>query len=117
MNKGEIILYRTKDCDISIDVLIENETVWLTQSQMGMLFGRNRTVVTRHIRNIFDEGELDEKVSCANFAHDTPHGVIKGKTKTSYTNLYNFDVIISVGYRVKSQRGTEFRQWANSVFR
>ena len=117
MNKGEIILYKTKDCDISIDVLIENETVWLTQSQMGTLFGRNRTVINRHIHNVFEEGELDEKVSCANFAHDTPHGVIEGKTKTSYTNLYNLDVIISVGYRVKSQRGTEFRQWANRILK
>jgi len=112
MNKSEIILYKTKDCDISIDVLVENDTVWLTQSQMGLLFNRNRTVINKHICNIFEEEELDEKVSCAKFAHDTQHGVIKGKTKTSYTNLYNLDVIISVGYRVKSKRGTEFRIWA-----
>jgi prophage maintenance system killer protein len=100
-----------------MDVLVENETVWLTQSQMGVLFGRNRTVINKHISNIFDEGELDEKVSCANFAHDTQHGAIEGKMKTSYTNLYNLDVIISVGYRVKSNRGTEFRIWANKVLK
>ncbi|MDR0332312.1 MAG: virulence RhuM family protein [Dysgonamonadaceae bacterium] len=117
MNKSEIILYQTQDSDISIDVFVENETVWLSQSQMGMLFGRNRTVINRHIRNIYDEGELEEKVSSANFAHNTQHGALEGKTKTSYTNLYNLDVIISVGYRVKSQRGTQFRIWANKVLK
>ena len=111
-NKSEIILYRTQDSDISIDVLVENDTVWLTQSQMSILFDRNRTVINKHIRNVFDEGELDEKVSCANFAHITQHGAIKGKTKEVVSNLYNLDVIISVGYRVKSKRGTEFRIWA-----
>ena len=68
-NKSEIILYNTKDSDISIDVLVENDTVWLTQSQIGVLFDRNRTVINRHIRNVFNEGELNEKVVCANFAH------------------------------------------------
>jgi prophage maintenance system killer protein len=117
MNRKELVLYKTQDGDISIDVWVENESVWLSQSQMGVLFGRNRTVINKHIRNVFDEGELDEKVSCAKFAHDTPHGSMSGKTKTSYTNLYNLDVIISVGYRVKSQRGTQFRIWANSVLK
>ena len=117
MNKSKIILYQTQESDITIDVLVENDTVWLSQSQMGMLFDRNRTVINRHIRNVFDEGELDEAVSCANFAHDTAHGAMTGKMKTSYTNLYNLDVIISVGYRVKSKRGTEFRIWANKVLK
>ena len=117
MNKSEIILYKTNDNDISIDVLVENETVWLTQDQMGMLFERDRTVIKRHIHNAFNEGELDKKVSCVNFAHDTPHGAMEGKMKTSYTNFYNLDVIISVGYRVKSKRGTEFRIWANKVLK
>ena len=111
-NKGEIILFKAKDNDISIDVLIENETVWLTQSQMGILFEKGRTTINEHIKNAFSEGELDEKVSCRKFRHDTPHGAIEGKMKTSYTNLYNLDVIISVGYRIKSIRGTEFRIWA-----
>ena len=111
-NKGEIILYRTKDSDITIDVLVENETVWLTQTQMSILFDRDRTVINRHIRNAFDEGELDEKVVCANFAHTTQHGAMTGKTQIATSNLYNLDVIISVGYRVKSKHGTEFRIWA-----
>jgi hypothetical protein len=117
LEKGEIILYKTKDSDISIDVLIENETVWLTQKHMGMLFDRNRTVINRHIRNVFDKGELDEKVVCANFAHTTQHGAMTGKTQTFDVQLYNLDVIISVGYRVKSRRGTEFRTWANKVLK
>ncbi len=117
IGESQIILYQTQDSDVTIDVFVENETVWLTQSQMGMLFGRDRTVINRHIRNVFDEGELDEKVSCANFAHNTQHGAIAGKTKISYTNLFNLDVIISVGYRVKSKRGTEFRIWANKILK
>ena len=77
-----------------------------------MPYDTARTVINRHIRNVFDEGELDEKVSCANFAHITQHSAIKGKTKEVVSNLYNLDVIISVGYRVKSKHGTEFRIWA-----
>jgi len=115
MNKTELILYKTQDSDITIDVLVENESVWLTQSQMGMLFGRNRTVINRHINNVFEEGELDEKVVCANFAHTTQHGAIADKTQDVSVKIYNLDVIISVGYRVKSKRGTEFRIWAKLV--
>jgi len=117
MNKTELILYKTQDSDITIDVLVENESVWLTQSQMGLLFGRNRTVINRHINNVFEEGELDEKVVCANFAHTTQHGAIAGKTQDVSVKIYNLDVIISVGYRVKSKRGTEFRIWANKVLK
>ncbi|MDR0871971.1 MAG: virulence RhuM family protein [Prevotellaceae bacterium] len=117
MNTKDLILYKTQEGDITIDVLVENDTVWLTQSQMGMLFGRNRTVINKHIHNIFNEGELDEKEVCANFAHTTQHGSMSGKTQTASTNIYNLDVIISVGYRVKSKRGTQFRIWANSVLK
>ncbi|MDR1761441.1 MAG: virulence RhuM family protein [Bacteroidales bacterium] len=117
MNKSEIILYQTQDNDILVDVLLENETVWLTQAQMSILFDKDRRTVGEHIKNVFKEGELDEKVSCRKFRHDTQHGAIEGKTKTSYTNLYNLDVVISVGYRVKSQRGTQFRIWANKILK
>ncbi len=80
--KGQIILYKTEDGSISIDVLVDNDTVWLSQEQMGLLFERDRTVINKHIRNIFSEGELKEEVVCANFAHTTQHGAIKGKEKT-----------------------------------
>ena len=77
--RGEIILYQTADGNTSIDVKLENETVWLSAKQMAILFDRDRTVIQRHIRNVFQEGELDEKVVCAKFSHTTPHGVIMGK--------------------------------------
>ena len=107
-----MIIFQTEDGRVSVDVRFEEETVWLTQDQMASLFGRSRSTVTEHIRNIFTEGELQEDVVCRNFRHTTPHGAIVGKTQDTITTLYNLDVIISVGYRVKSLRGTQFRQWA-----
>jgi len=113
---GEIVLYQP-DETIRLEVWIDGETVWLTQAQIGVLFGRDRTVIGRHIRNIFFEGELLSEEVCANFAHTTQHGAIKGKTQTASVLSYNLDVIISVGYRVKSQRGIQFRRWANRVLK
>ena len=115
-NIGEIILYQP-DNSIHLEVIVKDETVWLTQVQMGMLFGRDRTVIGRHIRNIFIEDELQEDVVCAKFAHTTPHGAIKDKMQITDIQHYNLDVIISVGYRVKSKQGTQFRQWANRVLK
>ena len=115
-NQNEIILYCPNDA-ISLEVRLENETVWLTQQQIAELFERDRTVIGRHIKNCFIEGELDPKVVCANFAHTTQHGAIANKTQLKDLVLYNLDVIISVGYRVKSIRGTQFRQWANKVLK
>lgn len=115
--RGEIILYQTADGRTKIDVKLENETVWLTQDQLVILFERDRSVISRHISNIFKEGELDPNVVCAKIATTTPHGAIPGKWQTHEVVFYNLDVIISVGYRVKSQRGTQFRIWANSVLK
>lgn len=108
IDKGEIIIYETKDGKTSIDVKMEGETVWLSQGQMADLFQRERSVITKHINNIFREGELDEK-SNVHFLH------IPNSDKPS--KIYNLDVIISVGYRVKSQQGTQFRIWANSILK
>ncbi|GAP71732.1 hypothetical protein SAMD00024442_17_32 [Candidatus Symbiothrix dinenymphae] len=116
-NKGEVIIYQMSGGVAELDVRLAKETVWLTQEQMVALFQRERTVIGKHIRNIFAEGELQEEVVCANFAHTTPHGAIEGKTQTSIVQRYNLDVIISVGYRVKSQRGTQFRIWANKILK
>ena len=113
---GEIVLYQPEG-KVRLVVSIKDETVWLTQAQMAELFQKDRTVIGRHIKNIFREGELDSKVVCANFAHTTPHGAIRGKTQISEVVLYNLDVIISVGYRVKSIQGTRFRQWALGVLK
>jgi hypothetical protein len=97
------IIFKTRDESISVDVRLENETVWLTQDQMAILFERDRTVIVKHIANVFSEGELDE-ISNVQKMH------IPNSDKP--VKLYNLDVIISVGYRVKSQRGTQFRIWA-----
>lgn len=109
---SDFILFKTEDEKISVDVRFEDETVWLTQDQMALLFGKARTTITEHIQNIFKEGELNEEVVCRNFRLTTQHGAIEGKTQEVSVKLYNLDVIISVGYRVKSIRGTQFRQWA-----
>lgn len=112
MNTGEILIYQTQEGSIKVDVRLEEETVWLTQDQMAQLFGKGRSTITEHIGNIFKEGELDEKVASRKFRHTTQHGAIAGKTQEKEVTIYNLDVIISVGYRVKSQQGTQFRIWA-----
>ena len=109
---NSIEIYRSQDGSVQLNVKLENETVWLTQSQMAELFGRDRTVITRHINNCYKEGELDKNITCAKFAH-----MGKDQDQTYKTTMYNLDVIISVGYRVKSIQGTRFRQWANSVLK
>ena len=109
---SQLFIYQTPDGSIKLDVRLEDETVWLTQAQMAELFGKGRSTITEHIRNIFLEGELDENVVCRDFRHTTPHGAIEGKTQTKSVKYCNLDVIISVGYRVKSQQGTQFRIWA-----
>ncbi len=113
----EIQIYQTRNDRIEVNVQFEKETVWLNLSQLARLFERDRTVIGRHIRNIFNEAELDEKLVCANFAHTTQHGAIKGKSQTKKLKYYNLDVIISVGYRVKSKQATKFRIWANEILK
>jgi hypothetical protein len=109
--KGEIVMYQP-DETIRLEVRMGEETVWLTQQQMADLFNKDRTVIGRHIRNIYKEEELEKDITCAKFAHMGKDG----DQPYEYTT-YNLDVIISVGYRVKSKRGTKFRQWANKVLK
>ena len=116
-NNNQIIIYQTDDDQTQIDVRLENETVWLTQAQMAELFQKDRTVIGRHIRNVFKEGELDESLVCAKFALPKKYGRREGYIQEAEVTIYNLDVIISVGYRVKSQRGVQFRQWANRVLK
>lgn len=108
----EIAIFKTDSETINVEVLFEDETVWLTQEQMANLFEKAKSTINEHIKHIFEEGELDEKVVVRNLRITTKHGAIEGKTQTHEVNYYNLDVIISVGYRVKSLRGTQFRQWA-----
>lgn len=112
MNTSEILIYQNQNGHIKIDVRLEDETVWLTQDQMATLFGKGRSTITEHISNVFGEGELMEDVVCRKFRHTTQHGAIEGKTQEKEVKYYNLDVIISVGYRVKSPQGTQFRIWA-----
>lgn len=112
MNTGEILIYQNQEGNIKIDVRLEEETVWLTQAQIALLFGKGRTTVTEHIANVFTEGELIENVVCRNFRLTTPHGAMEGKTQETQVKHYNLDVVISIGYRVKSIQGTQFRIWA-----
>ncbi len=114
MNKGEIIIYKTNDGNTSIDVKLEEETVWLNLNQMSLLFDRNKSVISRHIRNVYNEKELIYSSTVAKNATVQREGEREIIRDIEY---YNLDVIISVGYRVKSQRGTQFRIWANSVLK
>ena len=113
----EIVIYQSEDGSIKVDVLFQDETVWLTQEQMALLFGKGRTTITEHISNIFSEGELQEELVCRKFRHTTQHGAIEGLSQTKEVKYYNLDVIISVGYRVKSRQGTMFRIWATQRLR
>lgn len=115
--KDEIVLYRPDELAEHIEVKLDNETVWLNRNQIAILFGRDVKTIGKHINNVFSEGELEKEVVVANFATTTQHGAIKGKTQTTLTEFYNLDVIISVGYRVKSKQGTQFRIWANRILK
>ena len=115
-NNDKIIIYQTADGQTSIDVRLENETVWLNAHQMASLFDRDEKTIRKHIANAIKE-ELSDVVVVAKSATTTQHGAIEGKGQTHNVSYYNLDVIISVGYRVKSNRGVEFRRWANRVLK
>lgn len=113
-NRGEIIIYRAEDNTVQLDVRMENETVWLNLNQMAMLFDRDKSVISRHIRDVFRERELSKEATVAKNATVQIEG---GRAIVRQMDYYNLDVIISVGYRVKSQRGVQFRQWANRILK
>ncbi len=115
--ENQIEIYQTADNQTQVSVKFEDDTVWLNQKQMAELFGKDRTTITRHLNKIFKEGELEEKVVCAFFAHTTQHGAIKEKTQNKDVKYYNLDMIISVGYRVNSVRATLFRVWATRILK
>lgn len=114
--ENEIVIFETEDNAIKLKVPVECEAVWLNRQQMSELFDRDVKTIGKHINNALRE-ELEGQVVVAKFATTTQHGAIEGKTQTHMTEYYNLDVIISVGYRVKSKRGVEFRKWANSVLK
>ena len=114
LNKSELVLFNSHDGQISLDVAVEKESVWLTLDQIASLFQRDKSTISRHIRNVYKENELSRNSTVANFATVQEEGMRRVERNLDY---YNLDVIISVGYRVKSQRGVEFRKWANSVLK
>ena len=113
--KNEIIIFENQG--VRLEVNMNEDTVWLNQAQMAKLFDKDRTVITKHINNIFKSGELVKEEVSANFAHTTKHGSIPNKTQTKEVVYYNLDMIISIGYRVNSKKGITFRRWATSVLK
>ena len=116
-DKNEIVIYQPEGGEFHIAVRVEKDSVWLTQAQMAELFHATKQNISHHVAKIFKEGELDPKVVVKEYLTTTSHGAICGKTQIHAVKNYNLDVIISVGYRIKSIQGTRFRQWANQVLR
>ncbi|WP_391571689.1 RhuM family protein [Cohnella sp.] len=114
MKEIQFLMY---DADERVEVLVQDETIWATQKVIAQLFGVDRTSISRHLKNIFETGELEEQVVSAEIAHTTQHGAIEGKTQTKPVKYYNLDAIISTGYRVNSQKATKFRIWATDVLK
>ena len=114
MKQDQIVIYQTEDGKTQIDVRLENETVWLTQTQMAQLFKSSRTNVLEHIQHIYEDEELEKEATCRNFRQVRQEGK---RTVNRTIIMYNLDMIISVGYRVNSKRGVKFRQWANKVIK
>ncbi len=113
----EMVLYHSDEGDVSVDAYIMNESLWITQKAMAEVFGIDKSGISRHLKKIFDSGELDEKVVVAKIATTSPHGAIQGKTQNNESMFYNLDAIISVGYRVNSKKATNFRIWATKILK
>ena len=116
-NELNFLIYNTPEENISINAVVKEETIWLTQKAMSELFGVGVSAISKHLKNIFEEGELEEKVVISILETTTEHGAIAGKTQTKATNFYNLDAIISVGYRVNSRKATNFRIWATGILK
>ena len=115
--EARFLMYRAAEDEIAVNALVKDDTIWLTQKAMAELFDVSTSSISRHLKNVFDEGELDEKVVIAEIATTTQHGAMEGKTQTKDVRFYNLDAIISVGYRVNSRRATAFRIWATGILR
>ena len=113
----EMVLYHSDEGDVSVDAYIKDESIWITQKAMAELFGVQVPAISKHLKKIFEEGELDEKVVISKMEITSPHGAIPDKIQTSEAMFYNLDAIISVGYRVNSKKATRFRIWATTVLK
>jgi len=112
---SNFVIFKTADGKVNIDVFFKDDTVWLTQKALSVLFEKDRSVITKHLKKIFESGELKEEVVCANLAHTTPHGAMSGKTQEKEVKYYNLKAVVAVGYRVNSHRAIEFRKWATQI--
>ncbi len=117
MKDFELLIYNTPTEDVKVNVVLKDETIWATQKAMAALFGVQVAAISKHIKHILEENELDARVVVSKMEITTPHGAIEGKTQTQEAFFYNLDMIISVGYRVSSARATQFRIWATSVLK
>ncbi len=117
IHNSSFLLYQTEDGKVKIETHFENETVWLNQTQIGELFQKSKSTISEHIKNIFKDEELEEELVIRDFRTTTQHGAVKGLTQTKNVKYYNLDVVISVGYRVKSHRGVHFRKWATALIK
>ncbi|MBR1745917.1 MAG: virulence RhuM family protein [Fibrobacter sp.] len=110
----EILLYKTDNAEVKVEILLQNENLWLTQAKMAELFDVQKAAISKHLKNIFADGELNEKVVVSKMETTTPHGAMVGKEQTKFVNIYNLDAIIAVGYRINSKKATMFRIWATN---
>lgn len=117
MNNNKIVVYENGEVEIKVSINNQNETIWANIKEIAQLFNIDRSVVSRHIKNIFKDGELDEKAVCANFAYTTQHGALNNKTQTIMVKYYNLDIILAVGYRTNSKKTIKFRRWATKVLK
>jgi hypothetical protein len=114
---SQFLLYKTPMGDIKVDVLLRNETIWMPQSKIAELFEVKIPAISKHLKNIFESGELNKKVVVSILEITTPHGAVADKTQKKPTNFYNLDAIIAVGYRINSKRATQFRIWATAILK
>ena len=112
---NNFVIFETENGKVNIDVYFQDETLWLTQKRIAELFEKGRSTITEHLKKIFEDGELDEKVVCRDFRHTTQHGAIEGKTQETEVKYYNLRAITAIGYRVNSHRAIEFRKWATEI--
>lgn len=114
---SEILIYTREDGKTKLDVKLENETLWLNQKQLCELFGKSKSTISEHIKNIFEDEELDEEVVVRNYRTTTRHGAMEGKTQSTDVKYYNLDMIIALGFKVRSRSGIQFRKWANNILK
>jgi hypothetical protein len=117
IDNNQIIVYDNGEVEIKVSIDNKKETIWANTKEIAQIFEIDRSVASRHIKNIFKDGELEEQVVCADFAYTTQHGALNNKTQTKMVKYYNLDIVLAVGYRTSSKKAIEFRKWATKVLK